>query len=206
MMFLARARLDTSRAAVSWAARPYRIHQRLMMAYDGDPRLLFRVESVDGVGVQIIIQSHREPNWAAAFSDFPVLLGIPDHKPFDLNLTPGQVLAFRLRANPTVKRRFNDKDHKRVGLCREEDQIDWLKRKGEQAGFRLLSARTGRQETVTGALRRDGQKHDLQLLSVQFDGLLQVVDPDRLRQAVYNGIGSGKGLGFGLLSLARPPV
>ena len=34
--------------------------------------------------------------------------------------------------------------------------------------------------------------------------LLQVTDTDRLRETIQRGIGSGKGLGFGLLSLARP--
>jgi CRISPR system Cascade subunit CasE len=41
------------------------------------------------------------------------------------------------------------------------------------------------------------------LLAIQFEGLLQVTDPDRLQHTVQQGIGSGKGLGFGLLSLAR---
>jgi len=36
---------------------------------------------------------------------------------------------------------------------------------------------------------------------VQYDGLLEVLDPARLNEAVANGIGSGKGFGFGLLSL-----
>jgi CRISPR system Cascade subunit CasE len=45
----------------------------------------------------------------------------------------------------------------------------------------------------------------LNLLSVQFDGLLQVLDPDALWHTVQAGVGSAKGFGFGLLSLARPP-
>jgi CRISPR system Cascade subunit CasE len=39
-------------------------------------------------------------------------------------------------------------------------------------------------------------------MSVQFDGILRVSDPDKLHAAIENGIGSGKGFGFGLLSLA----
>ena len=41
-------------------------------------------------------------------------------------------------------------------------------------------------------------------LAVRYEGLLQVGDPERLLQAVRGGIGSAKGLGFGLLSLALP--
>jgi CRISPR-associated protein Cas6/Cse3/CasE subtype I-E len=44
----------------------------------------------------------------------------------------------------------------------------------------------------------------IQLLSVQFNGVLQVKDPERLIGAIHSGFGSAKGLGFGLLSLARP--
>lgn len=218
-MYLSRLILNPrNRRVQKEVADPYQMHRSLMRAFPDDldkdaERVLFRLETQPRTGALVVLmQSQLLPDWSwlaePGASGYLLQVAEPNPavKPFDLTLAPGQALAFRLRANPTVKRRFNDQDHKRVGLYREEDQIDWLKRKGEQAGFRLLSARTGRQETVTGALRRDGHKHDLQLLSVQFDGLLEVVDPDRLRQAVYNGIGSGKGLGFGLLSLARPPV
>ena len=36
-----------------------------------------------------------------------------------------------------------------------------------------------------------------------FEGILQVCDADALQSALCSGIGSAKGLGFGLLSLAR---
>ena len=48
-----------------------------------------------------------------------------------------------------------------------------------------------------------GNVHDLKLFSVQFDGVLQVVDTERLVQAIGAGIGSGKAFGCGLLSVAR---
>jgi CRISPR system Cascade subunit CasE len=38
---------------------------------------------------------------------------------------------------------------------------------------------------------------------VRFDGLLRVEDPERLKIGLSSGIGSAKGFGFGLLSLAR---
>ena len=218
-MYLSRLTLNPhNRRVQKEIAAPYEMHRSLMRAFPDElekelERVLFRLETEPHSGaLTLLVQSQMLPDWSWLAEPgvrgylLPVNEPNPAVKPFDLNLAPGQVLAFRLRANPTVKRRFNEQNHKRVGLCREEDQIDWLKRKGEQNGFRLLSARTSHQDTVTGTIRRNSQKHDLQLLSVQFDGLLQVVDPDRLRQAVYNGIGSGKGLGFGLLSLARPPA
>jgi len=43
----------------------------------------------------------------------------------------------------------------------------------------------------------------MNFLSVQFDGVLQVRKPDELASTIFTGFGSAKGLGFGLLSLAR---
>jgi len=37
---------------------------------------------------------------------------------------------------------------------------------------------------------------------VQFDGVLQVINADDFVKTIARGIGSGKGFGFGLLSLA----
>jgi CRISPR system Cascade subunit CasE len=40
------------------------------------------------------------------------------------------------------------------------------------------------------------------MLSVQFDGVLRVTDAQKLTETIARGVGSGKGFGFGLLSLA----
>jgi CRISPR system Cascade subunit CasE len=212
-MYLSRLILNpTNRRVQRELANPYELHRTLMRAFpddlqEGAERVLFRVDADPRTGaLTLLMQSWGAPDWS--WLEDPgargYLLRSPETKPFDLNLSPGQALAFRLRANPTVKRRFNEREHKRVGLYREEEQLEWLRRKGEQGGFRLLSARASRETIVRGVIHRDLETHNLNLLAVQFDGLLQVTDPVRLRETVRRGVGSGKGLGFGLLSLARP--
>ena len=215
-MYLSRLILNPrNRRVQREVANPYEMHRSLMRAFpddlkEGDERVLFRLESGRNGAPTLLVQSWTLPDWshlaAAEFREYlrPVGELNPAVKSFDLDLAPGQVLAFRLRANPTVKRRFNEKDHKRVGVYDEQEQLAWLKRKGEMGGFHILSARTGGQEDVGGKIKRDEETHRLKLAAVQFDGLLQVTDPDRLRQTVRRGVGSAKGLGFGLLSLARP--
>ena len=195
-MFLARLRLNRSRTAVTWIANPYRVHQRLMMAFDGDPRLLFRIdESTEGA--QILVQSQTEPNWGASFSGFSVLACSPEHKPFQPCLEAGRRYRFRLLANPTVKR-----DGKRLGLLREEDQRAWLVRKITDAGAELLGC------TVSPhGLQRSGKNPYKEAaaqthLAVLFEGVLRVTDPTLMTAAIENGIGAAKGYGFGLLSLA----
>ena len=218
-MYLSRLILNPRHRRVQKeVAAPYQMHRSLMKAFPdnlkpGDERVLFRLETHPRTGVlTLLVQSLTLPDWSwLAEPDargylLPVDEPNPAVKSFDLNLAISQVLAFRLRANPTVKRRFDEETHKRVGLYREDEQIEWLKRKGEQGGFHVLSARTSGNDVVRGRIRRNDQTHKVNLLAVQFDGLLQVTDPDLLCETVRRGIGSGKGLGFGLLSLARPPA
>ncbi len=219
-MYLSRLILNPrNRRVQAEVAHPYEMHRSILRAFPDDlatdaERVLFRLEAGQAHGgLTLLVQSWSAPNWSWLEDEkargylLPVDVPNPAVKPFALPLTAGQTLTFRLLANPTVKRRFNQEDHKRVGLYDEKEQEEWLKRKGEQGGFLVLSVRASKRDDVTGRTRKDedGQTHDLQLLAVQFDGLLQVTDPDRLQETVRHGIGSGKGFGFGLLSLAPPP-
>ena len=81
-------------------------------------------------------------------------------------------------------------------------------RKAEAGGFRMLSVNSVAEGKIGGDVRTDvtaRTTHNLTLLAVRFDGVLQVTDPDQLVEAVRHGIGSAKGFGFGLLSLAPAP-
>jgi CRISPR system Cascade subunit CasE len=199
-MFLSRLHLNKTRVAVLWASNPYRVHQRLMMACDGDPRLLFRIEDApEGApeGTQILVQSHVEPNWPFAFGDFDVLRCPPEHKSFDPQLQPGRLYRFRLFANPTVKRNGN-----RLGLFKEQDQRAWLTRKMEAAGAKLVgcvAASRGLQRSDRNPAKDENVATHFAVL---FEGVLQAQDPEQLKKTVEHGVGSAKGYGFGLLSLA----
>ncbi len=126
-------------------------------------------------------------------------------KEMNLQLHEGQTLAFRLRANPTVKKdREGKKQGRRVGLIHEEDQQKWLERKLESAGAALVSVNIVNEQFTHGKLFTEREKEKrMNFLSVQFDGVLQVKKPDDLVSTLFTGFGSAKGLGFGLLSLAR---
>jgi CRISPR system Cascade subunit CasE len=218
-MYLSRLILNPrSRQVQREIANPYEMHRTILRAFPASlspgERVLFRLEVHPRSGVPtLLVQSVEEPDWSrlSAYSpdyllpekNLPLEVDNPAVKELRLKLHPGQRLAFRLRANPTVKKdRPDKKQGRRVGLYREEDQLKWLQRKLDQAGARLLEARTGDEEKVRGRQRRAEMKHELTFAAVQFEGLLQVLDPERLMRALEAGIGSAKGLGFGLLSLA----
>jgi len=207
-MYLSLLEIDAgSHIARSWVANPYRVHQRLRLAFpDTEPgRMLFRIED-EWPRPRILVQTETEAVWPAAFVDFGVLAAPARQKRLELALTVGQVLRFRLLANPTKRlscgRPGEKVDGPRVGLFREADQRAWLERKAVAAGFVPLSFEA--RSPGTSVSRRNPAKDRARQshLAVRFDGRLRVRDPGALCEAVRCGIGSAKAYGFGLLSLA----
>ncbi len=165
---------------------------------------LFRVDSTAGRGIVTLVQSAVEPNWEYAFHNAMHLLAAPPQvKPFEPIFAQEQ-LRFRLRANPTKRLPAGTpgekRDGKRVQLFGEEQQLAWLRRQGEQHGFMLIDCRVSSVETQCS---RKAVGPEMRHQAVTFDGLLQVTDPAAFRAALESGIGPGKGLGFGLLLVAR---
>jgi CRISPR system Cascade subunit CasE len=216
-MYLSRLILNPrSRRVQSEIADRYQLHRSIMGAFPDhlgadEERVLFRLDQDTRSGdLTLLVQSWTLPDWSWLAEpnarDYlrPVSVPNPALKEFQLDLASGQTLAFRLRGNPTARRRLPDGSKKRVGLQREEEQLEWLERKAERNGFRIRSVRTSHQAKAYGQIYQNGDKHRLTFFSVQFDGLLRVEDAEQLEEAVRSGIGSGKAFGFGLLSLAPP--
>jgi CRISPR system Cascade subunit CasE len=202
-MFLSRLILDPrSRQVRREVAEPYEMHRTLLCAFPGPldaERVLFRLESMrDTPNLAVLVQSHLQPDWSHLQSLPSYLLEAAQLKEFNPSFRERQRLRFRLRANPTNKR-----EGKRLGLVTEEAQRHWLERKAQTHGFRILGVQVVREGMFLGRKKDGGQRHKLTHLSVRYDGLLEVADPDHLIAALRNGIGSGKAFGFGLLSLAR---
>jgi CRISPR system Cascade subunit CasE len=232
-MYLSRLLLDPQRRDVQHdLGDVHALHRRLLTAFPlrsaDEPGaraqfgVLYRLDERAVNAPQVLVQSQEQPDWTLLPQGY-LLDGLdnPACKPVDdfyAALTPGTVLRFRLRANPT-RRVFQLKDGedakwrgKRVELQGGDNCLAWLQRKGEQHGFALLVS--GRQPAfgdvrVTDEGKLQGRRAEqsgpirLTLAAVRFDGRLTITDVDRFRDALASGIGSGKAYGFGLLSVAR---
>jgi CRISPR system Cascade subunit CasE len=184
--------------------------------------VMYRIEQDSRGRIRLLVQSYHAPEWSQLAkiegyldpdvrSDNPAVKDVGE---LYAGLQAGQPLRFRLRANPTKrvgKSGEAGQVGKRVDLRREEDQLTWLARKGEAGGFVLASVgsapstpnvRTIPEDVVAGRRRQEGKR--MTFGSVLFEGLLHVTDPDRFRETLREGIGSGKAYGFGLLSIAPP--
>lgn len=233
-----------SRAVRRDLADAFQMHRTVMSAFpqlsERDRRdpdsgsILWRVDDDRRSGVtMLIVQSELAPDWQPLLDRQPDYVASPlgtdlpplDTKERQLALAAGQLLSFRLRANPTKRRKA---DGRRIGLTTEEEQLAWLQRKAndekQPSGFRLRSVVVIPEEPP-GPRRSPQLKnaHDedssigtgasvatavqvaqkMTHLAVRFEGVLQVVDPVAFQQTLRRGIGSAKGFGFGLLSIAR---
>jgi len=215
------------------AAHPYEMHRTLLRAFpDGAAAgtkgaaaangLLWRLDN-DRRNSQlaVIVQSRARPDWALLTNACPDYCldpaktadGANPSAPKDIedqmkSIRKGQVFAFRLRANPTKKRKVEGKKKSaRLGLIGEADQIHWMGRKAADAGFALLNLAVRREDAPTqlakGFKAHGAGSDKLSLLSVLYEGVLQVSDPAPFVNTLQSGIGPGKAFGFGLLSLAR---
>ena len=223
-MYLSRLILNPrSRQVRNELADPYELHRTVCKALpdanykDNEPSgILFRVDLHPRTRIPtLLVQSRQKPDWSFLLAErIDYLLGENELpldvenlaiKELNLQLRNGQVLAFRLRANPTVKKdREGKKQGRRLGLIHEVDQRKWLVQKLESAGAGLVSVNIVNEQFTRGKLFMEKEKTKrLNFLSVQFDGVLQVKDPNNLVNSIFTGFGSAKGLGFGLLSLAR---
>lgn len=92
--------------------------------------------------------------------------------------------------------------------CRIKKALEtWVMEKGEYAGFAVMcdDARTELKLQAKGyqwhPLPTKGREAGFS--TVDFEGELEVVDADRFRRTLYNGIGPAKGFGCGLMMVRR---
>ncbi len=199
-------------------ASPYELHRTLARAFDTEPGtdyrarhgVLFRVEPpAHGTAfAAILVQSATTPQWQKLPEAYFLNGSQPETKILAPVFSAGQVLGFRLVANPTRKEKREGRDQgRRVALLdtarNPEEQStparDWLARQGESHGFHASYVSTSDFWLSSGETRKNGAC----LYGVRFEGILQVTDGIRLHQAFQTGIGPGKSFGFGLFSLAR---
>lgn len=202
MLYLSQLTLNPRSRQVQAELRdPYEMHRTLAKAFgegaegQSAARCLFRVEEESGgISLRLLVQSRVLPSWQNLAVPTDYLRDIPQVKSFNPALTAGQLLSFRLRANPTVRR-----EGKRLGLYRAAERLAWLSRKATENGFSLLTAT----EISERSPECQAKSNKAVFSAARFEGVLRVLDPENFSAALAGGIGAGKGFGFGLLSISR---
>ena len=202
-----------------WLSNRHHVHQRLSMAFPepggqlaaagygvtrDEGGFLFRIE--DGPVARIVVRSRIAPDWGRAFGDAGWLVDqVPSPSAIDMSgFVEGSELAFNVEANPT-KRLAADGPEGRKGdrvPLRDDALPAWMIRHADDGGFEIIPdslvvERVGRR---TAKLKVAANRH---WDAVSFHGRLCVTDAGKFAEVLLKGIGSAKGFGFGLMSIAR---
>jgi CRISPR system Cascade subunit CasE len=157
---------------------------------------LYRIEAMNlAEGAQVLMQSEQKPLLES------VKARVLAQKKFEPQFITGQRLRFRLQANPTKKisDQQNPKRKIRVPFIKEADQQAWIQRKfANTATIKAEAMLIRNHPPIYFRQGRRGGK----IVTVHFEGILVINDPEQLNQQLRKGIGSAKSFGCGLLSLA----
>lgn len=169
-----------------------------------------------------LADTHRPPVIYAVSARSPLAtdacwqVSVKEYQP---RLLPGMRLEFSLRANPVVTRAGKRHDvvmdakrtqreipnNNRIPYTEAESVQDacgrWLVKRAEPSGFRPLVVRADGYHQQFFSKHK--QQEPVRFSTVDFTGILEVLDPDRLRKTLYEGIGHAKGLGCGLMLIRR---
>ncbi len=204
-------------AVASWDC--YKVHKLLSAGFDAmeelkAARLLFRFDFSGSHGF-LCVQSKLRPDWSCLDGHYAAFYGTTNYPrehtiigPKLLTRPPleiGNRLRFRLLARPTMRVGAKDDPEKgkRVSIDFEEDQRDWLDKKGTINGFEI------EQCSISDRIWHDSKNEETHrgapktIKGVQFDGVLKVTDSEQFYDAIANGIGTQKAFGFGLMSVAK---
>ncbi len=195
----------------------YREHKLLWEFFAGDPdqRRDFLFRRYDrGKIPRYFVVSERKPGR-------PALHWSVETKEYNPRLQRGERFAFALRVNPVITRRSSDGKQIRNDVVMEtrhrfkakggelptaneivvEAGQKWMASRAHQYGFQV----TDGDLLVEGYHRledtKDRTSHRIQLGMLDYTGVLQVENPDQMREALFRGIGRGKSFGCGLLLL-----
>jgi CRISPR system Cascade subunit CasE len=241
-MYLTRAYLNPRRdAAQRLLSSPHRMHAATLACFPEQPvpaasdggRVLWRLDTDNPHRPILWIVSPARPDlthiietagWPHA--DTPQWETRP-YEPLLQRLATGQRYAFRLTANPTRAIKpdststnatsdsgTRQKRSMRVSHVTVAHQLDWLTRRSQHAGFRLIPAsatlpgsnqnavQVELRDRATSKFRKEQGKRPVTISHATYVGALEVADPNALRHALCQGLGHARAYGCGLLTLA----
>lgn len=137
----------------------------------------------------ILLTSEDEPDKEALGKYGEVI--VKDYSKFVENISSARPYQFKLVANPLQM----DIKNRRIPCHGNNERLEWLEKQGKRYGFKVIQAQ------VIGYKENKIRKHGFTVKSVTFEGILQVTDIEKFKQALVQGIGREKAYGCGMITI-----
>ena len=226
-------------AAMQWAKSPYGDHQwlwRFLAAEPGTPRdFLFRRRDGENSMPGFYVVSARKPQsfsdaWQVQSRGYDPQLQEGQHLAFELRANPivTHTVNGKSRRDDVVmqeKKRllaergllrwadWPDVDESKPALYElvQAKCLDWLERRADAAGFRVLSrelhdeqgVRVVKAVCVDGYAQHRAEQKNIRFSTVDFTGELEISNVTSFRKILLAGIGHAKSFGCGLLLVRK---
>lgn len=201
---------------------PYTLHQSIWGLFgdhaDRKRDFLYRLDR-NGKRPLIYTVSARKP-------DTSLRVWHIETKQYEPKIRMGTKLGFLLRANPVRTKRDNEnrqhrhdvvmeaktrlKEHgvnqnnrKRLAIFVQEEGSKWLSARAEKYGFAINFESTRVDGYQQHRFFKERKKKPVNFSTVDFTGVLRVIDPEFFIQTLYQGIGPAKGFGCGMMMVKR---
>lgn len=203
-MYISRVALDTAnRRTMKALASPSILHGALESSFPGErKRDLWRLDNLSGQ-LYMLILSEDKPDLTGFCEQFSpeIKWETADYGKLLAGIKNGACKRFRLTANPTVSVSKNKGERGKVfAHITAEHQREWLMNKSAANGFMLTEDSFDIVQSKWKRFYKAGSKY-VTLLSVTYEGILEITDEELFRNALVNGIGRGKAYGMGLLTV-----
>lgn len=227
-MHLTRFRFNTARVGGRrLLSSPQMLHAAVMSSFaeipppgDDSARVLWRIDANSRAETYLYIVSPAKPDLTHLVEQagWPRTGGWDtyDYAPLLARLTEGDRWSFRLTANPVHTARRTDQEPAKITAhVGTRHQTRWLLQRQETAGFKVVEKPPQRRLVPEGdehelvvhdrrqlSFGKAGQRQKVTLVTVTFDGLLEVTNPHAFRRTLTHGLGKAKAYGCGLMTLA----
>ncbi|CAJ1228088.1 type I-E CRISPR-associated protein Cas6/Cse3/CasE [Levilactobacillus zymae] len=178
------------------------------------PRHLWRIDSLANKQYLVVLSETAPDLHALEAYGVPETAVSKSYDHFLDQLQVGQVLRFKLTANPTHRvPQAGHKTGKVYPHVTAAQQRQWLIKRAESAGFQLLKLPAddyfeepdydfkiiNRDWPIL--FRKPGHGHRVKLSRVTFEGMLKINDLDAFKHTLTQGIGREKAFGMGLMTV-----
>lgn len=161
-------------------------------------RHLWRIDRLHGKRYLLIV-SQEKPNLDKLEHYGVTSTGMTkDYQPFIDRIQEGEIMQFRLVANPTY--RTDGKVYPHITI---DQQKEWLLTKTTAAGFEIPTMSDGNKQFEIVNRHWPVLHHGrrIRLSQVAFEGHLKIVDAEKIKNALTHGIGREKAYGMGMLTV-----
>jgi len=210
-MYLSRIELNAKNIQTRRAlASPQLLHAAVEGCFPNGEKIRRNLWRIDRLKerLYLLLLSPESPDFTQFAIQFCSLGTAGETRPYQAqldNILEGQQYRFRLCANPVHSKQTEQgargKVYPHVTIFYKRA---WLMQRAEKKGFTLKEEEFDVTETRNARFYRNGDSKPVELSIATYEGILEVLNAERLRQALTDGIGRAKAYGCGLMTITSP--